>query len=645
MSTLTANTAASSSQTIPLSTNLRLAKNDPEPGPTDPNPTEPPRPPVLTTAVLAGLFAKIDTSFRIEQLGDLFRVSGGDEASATLSLFNTLRRLVLGDTAALPTEGEGVEAARRAALDKLNIALDTGAYRGRVVSLVGLTGAQVFTLAAGHAGVRYSLNTFTPFAILNPQTDLYARFNQDGSLTRFDPSTGARLLSDEWLSDRSQLFVTQLQAAGAGTVGITGNQSFVIEDRTQRNADGSNMRITLTADAANRPIGRVTFGTNNSEGEILAGGTGNDRLYGGGGDDNIRGGAGDDYIEGGAGNDQVLGGTGNDLLIGDAGDDEIEGGIGDDVVRAGAGDDVLTGGRGNDRLDGGEGFDTYIFESGDGNDVIIDSDGRGELIYQGNALRGVATATNGSYVSADGKITYSFAGDIEEGGVLTITTENGRIKIRDFRNGMLGITLGDGSPAALFPPAPTVDPVLEPNDVRRGGINTGDRLSDSPDPYKSASVRVQRKLSEQDLGVVAAAAGGEVATDPAVALLANDGPAVQFVSGEAFWQSAKAASLGEPSALQAGAAPTDAYDSAAIISTVGVTSADVAQALAAFHDANIDGLLGGDAAGAHTVPHSSNALLHGTADGTSGAIGVGGQEAARLNSNPLSNTLGPRIGG
>ena len=404
-----------------------------------------------------------------------------DEASASLSLFNTLRRIILADTSVIPTTGDDAESSLQAALDKLTAALDTGAFTGSVVSLVGLGGQQVASLAASHMGVRYSIANFVPFAVIGA-TDMYARHNQDGSLTRFDPATGTTLISTEYLGDRSQLFAARLASGNASQIAITGNQSWLIDDRTVRMTDGSSNRTQLIADAPNRPVGRVTFGTDNTEGEIVAGGTGNDRLYGGGGDDNIRGGAGDDYIEGGLGNDYVQGGIGSDTLVGGLGDDEIEGGLGNDIIRAGVGDDVITGGRGDDRMDGGEGFDTYVIDANDGNDVILDSDGLGEVIYAGATLTGSATASGGKYVSADGKITYSFAGDIEEGGVLTITTEGGRIKIRDFRNGMLGITLGDGSPGALLrrpihrSSCPAVTKVISYAVVTTRSIRIGQRM-------------------------------------------------------------------------------------------------------------------------------------------------------------------------
>lgn len=66
---------------------------------------------------------------------------------------------------------------------------------------------------------------------------------------------------------------------------------------------------------------------------------------------------GDDQLAGKNGNDSLYGGAGNDSLWGDAGNDKLDGGIG------------------NDLLDGGEGDDTYVFDLGYGQDIIIDASG------------------------------------------------------------------------------------------------------------------------------------------------------------------------------------------------------------------------------------------------------------------------------
>ena len=54
------------------------------------------------------------------------------------------------------------------------------------------------------------------------------------------------------------------------------------------------------------------------------------------------------------------------------GNDIVDGQAGNDTIITGTGDDKLTGGLGNDTLQGGDGDDQYIFNRGDGHDLIID---------------------------------------------------------------------------------------------------------------------------------------------------------------------------------------------------------------------------------------------------------------------------------
>ena len=69
----------------------------------------------------------------------------------------------------------------------------------------------------------------------------------------------------------------------------------------------------------------------------------------------------------------------NEITGYDDNPDEIYGGEGDDHLIGKSGDDTLNGGKGNDTLEGGEGSDTYY--AGE-TDVIIDSDGKGEVLFQ-----------------------------------------------------------------------------------------------------------------------------------------------------------------------------------------------------------------------------------------------------------------------
>ncbi|WP_081729217.1 calcium-binding protein [Pseudomonas sp. URMO17WK12:I4] len=156
----------------------------------------------------------------------------------------------------------------------------------------------------------------------------------------------------------------------------------------------------------------------------IAGGAGNDRIFGGDGNDLLFGGDGVDVLDGEYGDDQLRGGEGNDTLndfsgdnqlFGEGGDDIIsgygllDGGDGDDLLEGsgelfggagndtlkgqgfdtllgGAGDDlieaysnawnqgsnIIEGGTGNDTIYGSFGEDTYIFNLGDGHDLLIE---------------------------------------------------------------------------------------------------------------------------------------------------------------------------------------------------------------------------------------------------------------------------------
>ena len=71
----------------------------------------------------------------------------------------------------------------------------------------------------------------------------------------------------------------------------------------------------------------------------------------------------DDIVHAQGGNDTVRAGSGDDIIYGGNGNDELYGENGNDV---------LVGGSGNDILNGGDGNDTYIYNIGDGLDIIHD---------------------------------------------------------------------------------------------------------------------------------------------------------------------------------------------------------------------------------------------------------------------------------
>jgi Ca2+-binding RTX toxin-like protein len=113
--------------------------------------------------------------------------------------------------------------------------------------------------------------------------------------------------------------------------------------------------------------------------DTLDGGDDEDILYGGDGADLLLGGSEHDELHGDAGNDTLRGERGNDTLYGGGGNDLLEGGDGNDQLSSGAmfgqdapGNDTMDGGAGNDSLFGSTGNETYLFDIGDGQDVIYD---------------------------------------------------------------------------------------------------------------------------------------------------------------------------------------------------------------------------------------------------------------------------------
>jgi Ca2+-binding RTX toxin-like protein len=133
-----------------------------------------------------------------------------------------------------------------------------------------------------------------------------------------------------------------------------------------------------------------------SEQDLLFGEAGNDSLDGGDGVDQLVGGDGDDSLTGGSGADVLLGDAGIDVLSGGDGNDELQGGsdadslsgdAGDDNLFGDDGNDSLHGGKGNDQLIGDGGDDIYLFNIGDGQDIIFEQgDTLGDFIQLGNGI-------------------------------------------------------------------------------------------------------------------------------------------------------------------------------------------------------------------------------------------------------------------
>jgi Ca2+-binding RTX toxin-like protein len=106
-------------------------------------------------------------------------------------------------------------------------------------------------------------------------------------------------------------------------------------------------------------------------------------------------------INGGDGNDMINAsampaGTMVLTLDGGAGNDTVTGSDGNDVILGGDGDDIVIGGRGNDVALLGDGNDLFIWNPGDGSDVVEGQAGFDTLQFNGsNASENIDISANG----------------------------------------------------------------------------------------------------------------------------------------------------------------------------------------------------------------------------------------------------------
>ncbi|MNZ13767.1 Bifunctional hemolysin/adenylate cyclase precursor [compost metagenome] len=151
----------------------------------------------------------------------------------------------------------------------------------------------------------------------------------------------------------------------------------------------------------------------------------------------LNGGLGDDILISKVAADSLSGGTGSDILMGGGGNDYLDGGEDSDYLNGGDDNDTLIGGKGNDVLLGGLGHDTYVFNSGDGLDTIVDREGHGTITYDAATLTGGAQYGDARvYKSDDKKHIYTRIND-------TTLVIDGQIIVQDYAEGDLGIAFSD----------------------------------------------------------------------------------------------------------------------------------------------------------------------------------------------------------
>ena len=361
------------------------------------------------------------------------------------------------------------------------------------------------------------------------QGQLGADWAHDKALSADDRAAGKAIFSDKYLADRAAMLSFKLYYdskdkaydqlyASAGQGGIDNPAvSAIFYDATKN--------ITIDTSGTGNEANDRLFYFGKADGDDTMGGANSDRIYGMAGDDILKGEGGNDWLEGGAGDDQLRGGTGADVLVGGAdndtaygedGNDSLYGGTGNDTLYGGAdddllqgwdgsdfldgeagkdrlnggsgidflfgganndalygdgGDDSLTGGTGNDWLEGGDGDDVYAFNDGDGSDVITDSDGLGRISINGSVLPvGIGFAGDNAWVSADGKIRFQFAPDSvgSTKGTLTITYTGGKVTVKEYEKGSLGVSVQDN---------PSPDPVAGEGTALSDNISTTNPIS------------------------------------------------------------------------------------------------------------------------------------------------------------------------
>jgi len=545
---------------------------------------------------LTAVLKKIDPAFAADSLAALIKAAGGNEADAIQALLGQLNKVVLGGAATV------AEADLPALIDAIN----ASSASGSVISLAGADSAKLASLAGSDIGVRYALIHGLPFALTgNPA--LYDNLNRDGNLFKFDPNTGEKLYTDEWLKDRAQFLAVKFNAGGESAISVSGSQSWIFEEHT----GAGTTRVQVNADQAERAANKMVFASDTTETQTLVGSSGGDKIYSGAGDDIINAGAGDDYVEGGAGGDMIDGGRGDDTLLGGRGDDQIDGGLGNDKLDGGAGADYLVGGKGDDRMEGGNGFDTYVIDAGDGNDVVVDADGLGEIIFDGQKLTGVGALQDGKYLSADGKVGYSFAGDLTEGGVLTIATESSSIRVVNFKNGALGITLSEGAANIdgniEFPAltGPFTGATNRPVDTVTGHLDIGSgKIEPAPaggEPGGALSFAVSGTSSSQPQAAATLDGGayGDLFSDPLASLPLVTGDNVNQAIDTHYSLTSKAANKVAGNTLPAPGNVT--FLDPGFMANEGISARHIEYALMDFHDAmNIGANLGGDNLGDST---------------------------------------------
>ncbi|MGR9090725.1 MAG: putative Ig domain-containing protein, partial [Gammaproteobacteria bacterium] len=292
----------------------------------------------------------------------------------------------------------------------------------KILPLVDIDAATLAQRAETETAYRYALHRLNPFVVTGSES-IYVQHNpvddtgsgildsgQFSSAYWFDRATFLLGLTDANVDSRSTPNGDPTVLSGADIEYLDATNGRLLHEATpyrvtiQRASDD-----VILHDAPAGKVSRVTF----SNGAMIAGSSGDDRLYG----------------------EQAA-----NTLIGNRGEDKLEGGNGDDTLygndASNADDDAP------DLLQGGRGADSYYANV---RDIIDDLDGAGRITFRDHLLEaGYREALDApdAYTSRDGRHTYLHDANT---GTLTVTGKSGDpaevLTIANFTSGRLGITL------------------------------------------------------------------------------------------------------------------------------------------------------------------------------------------------------------
>ena len=386
--------------------------------------------PLMDALALHALLESLNDNLSLSDMGLLLMASSSELVRSEERLTEALRTLFLGERGELPlSDAVGLDKISKGSIDAragfhdavLRIQEEIQDRGYSLDRLFDITPADLVNLAQGSEAIayRYALKELNPFAIVGDNA-LYAAHNVNGALNLVDFTSGVGNLTPMWLRDRAEMLGWKNDYYEQdGNVALRGNriESYQFIDKSIKD-DHTGQDLTLTV------VGRNTLQVNNPAMMIF-----------------------------GSDADESL--VGGNVAVGDH-------------LYGGGGDDILQGNSGYDYLEGGLGNDTYVWNTGDGFDTILDADGIGRLVVNGKVVLGGVKVAQGEYIDGD-DLVLRFEGDPVLGGVLLV---NGDLRVENFVSGQLGIVLNDHG--SLADVKPTVHEILETSFPNNVGFGTGE---------------------------------------------------------------------------------------------------------------------------------------------------------------------------